>query len=73
MDVELVTRALIVVSALALAMALLLIGAGPRRHRAAGSRRRVHGGHARIDATNLMSYVAASMAATLGGALALTH
>ncbi len=71
------TRMIIVAAAAVLAVALLMTApsAVPRRHRT-GLRRRAnsgHSGHVRIDGTNLMSYLAASMAVVLGGALAITH
>jgi hypothetical protein len=71
-DVELVTRVVIVGAAALLAGALLVFGpsSAPRPHRVRGARGR-NRRHMRLDATNLMSYVAASMAVTLGGALAI--
>ena len=74
MDVAAATRVLIVAAAVGLAVALLMIGPSsmPRWHRV-GARRRGPGGHARVDGTNLMSYLAASMAVLLGGALAITR
>lgn len=74
MNVEAVTRVVIVAVAVVLAVALLMIGPSsmPRRHRSA-ARRRGPGVHVRVDGTNLMSYLAASMAVLLGGALAITH
>ena len=74
MNVEAVTRVLIVAVAAVLAVALLMLGPSsmPRRHRGS-ARRRGPGVHVRVDGTNLMSYLAASMAVLLGGALAITH
>lgn len=74
MDVGAVSRVVIVAAAAVLAVALLMIGPSsmPHRHRNA-ARRRGPGLHARVDGTNLMSYLAASMAVLLGGALAITH
>jgi hypothetical protein len=73
-DLEVVTRVVIVAAAALLAVALLVFGpsTAPRPHRIRGARPRTRR-HARVDATNLMSYVAASMAVTLGGALAIMH
>jgi hypothetical protein len=72
-DVDLVTRALIIAAAALLAFALVFsTSSAPRPHRVRSARPRARR-HARLDATNLMSYVAASMAVTLGGALAITH
>lgn len=74
MDPDVVTRVVTVVAAVVLALALLMIGPSsvPRRRRSAG-RRRGSRAHPRVDGTNLMSYLAASMAVLLGGALAITH
>jgi len=73
-DVELVTRVLIVAAATVLAVALLAFGpsSAPRPHRVRGVGRRSRR-HVPLDATNLLTYLAASMAVTLGGALALMH
>jgi len=73
-DVELVTRVVIVGAAGLLAVALLAFGPSsmPRSHRARGLGRRARP-HVRLDAINVMSYLAASMAVTLGGALAIMH
>ena len=74
MDVDAVTRVVIVAGAAVLAVALLMIGPSsvPHRHRNP-VRRRGRAIHVRVDGTNLMSYLAASMAVLLGGALAITH
>jgi hypothetical protein len=71
-DVELVTRVLIVAAATVLAVALVALGpsSAPRPHRVRGVGRRPRR-HAPVDATNVLTYLAASMAVTLGGALAL--
>jgi hypothetical protein len=71
MDVGFVARVVVVATAVVLAFAIVAFGPGSAPH--ARIRRLRHGRRLRLTSANLMSYVAASMAMALGGAVAITH
>jgi hypothetical protein len=79
MDVGFAGRMVVVAIAVVLAFAIVVFGPGsgphrtPRRARRLRQLSRAHGRRLRLTSANLMSYVAASMAMALGGAIAVTH
>jgi hypothetical protein len=73
MDVGFAARVTIIAGAAVLALALLALGVRSAPHRAPRVGQRQRGHLVPIDSANFMSYIAATMAVTLGGAMVLTR